>query len=90
MPWRLPARERDDTPILFDIRASESGDCALEPSPGRGHSLAGHADLGERLATVQGRASMNSRVFLLIGAMAVFGALLSSDGHYQTEQVALA
>jgi hypothetical protein len=33
---------------------------------------------------------MNFRVFLLIAAIAVFGALWSSDGRYQGEQVALA
>jgi hypothetical protein len=33
---------------------------------------------------------MNFRVFLLIAAIAVFGALWSSDGRYQSEQVALA
>jgi hypothetical protein len=33
---------------------------------------------------------MNFRVFLLIAAVAVFGALWSSDGRYQGEQVALA
>jgi hypothetical protein len=33
---------------------------------------------------------MNFRVFLLIAAIAVFGALWSSDGRYQGEQIALA
>jgi hypothetical protein len=33
---------------------------------------------------------MNFRVFLLIAAIAVFGALWSSDGRYQAEQVTLA
>jgi hypothetical protein len=32
---------------------------------------------------------MNFRVFLLIGAIGAFGALWSSDGRYQTEQIAL-
>jgi hypothetical protein len=32
---------------------------------------------------------MNFRVFLLIGAMGAFGALWSSDGRYQTKQIAL-
>jgi hypothetical protein len=32
---------------------------------------------------------MNFRVFLLIGAIGAFGALWSSDGRYQTRQVAL-
>jgi hypothetical protein len=40
--------------------------------------------------TVQGRGLMNFRVFLLIAAIAVFGALWSSDGRYQAEQVTLA
>jgi hypothetical protein len=38
----------------------------------------------------QGWAVMNFRVFLLIAAVAAFGALWSSDGRYQGEQVALA
>ncbi|HET6326366.1 MAG TPA: hypothetical protein VFG04_16955 [Planctomycetaceae bacterium] len=33
---------------------------------------------------------MNFRVFLLIGAMGVFGALWSSDGRYQTKQIEMA
>ena len=33
---------------------------------------------------------MNFRVFLLIGAMGVFGALWASDGRYQTKQVEMA
>jgi hypothetical protein len=37
-----------------------------------------------------GRASMNYRVFVLLGAMAAFGALWSSDGRYQAEQGVLA
>jgi hypothetical protein len=32
---------------------------------------------------------MNFRVFLLIGAIGAFGALWSSDGRYQTKQIAL-
>ncbi len=32
---------------------------------------------------------MNLRVFVLIAAMAAFGALLSSDGRYQAEQLAI-
>jgi hypothetical protein len=44
----------------------------------------------ERHPAVQGRAVMNLRVFLLVGAMAAFGALWSSDGRYQAEQETLA
>jgi hypothetical protein len=32
---------------------------------------------------------MNFRVFLLIGAVGVFGALWASDGRYQTKQIAM-
>jgi hypothetical protein len=70
---------------------SESGKCALEPHPDHSSiDWLATTDFRERRTTVQGRALMNFRVFLLMGATAVFGALCASDGRYQSEQIALA
>jgi hypothetical protein len=72
--------------IFFDVTAGSERLRASLPVPDTGDP---EKDSHRRLVTGKDGRLMNLRVFVLIAAMAAFGALWSSDGRYQAEQLAI-